>query len=104
MKEKTKFRLKIAFRVGGETVLYALLLFAFLCMADRFPTEGYYAETAALAGAFAVTWKYVRFLKGYILREWVWMGMVALAALSATAVYELARGVPLSVLIGSFWP
>ena len=64
MKEKTKFRLKIAFRVGGETVLYALLLFAFLCMADRFPTEGYYAETAALAGAFAVTWKYVRFLKG----------------------------------------
>ncbi len=81
MKEKTKFRLKIAFRVGGETVLYALLLFAFLCMADRFPTEGYYAETAALAGAFAVTWKYVRFLKGYILREWVWMGMVALAAL-----------------------
>ena len=52
MKEKTKIRLKIAFRVGGETVLYALLLFAFLCMADRFPTEGYYAETAALAGAF----------------------------------------------------
>ena len=101
MKEKTKIRLKIAFRVGGETVLYALLLFAFLCMADRFPTEGYYAETAALAGAFAVTWKYVRFLKGYILREWVWMGMVALAA---TAAYELARGVPLSVLIGSFWP
>lgn len=104
MKEKTKIRVAILSRVSGETVLYALLLFALLCMADRFPSEGYYTEIIALAGAFAVSWKYVRFLKGYILREWVWMGLVALAALSATAAFELARGVTFLELFRSLCP